>query len=335
MKRYNNLFIQVTDFKNIHSAYLKTRKRKKCVKKILIFNFNLERNLLGIKKELVLQNYKHGKYNEFFVCDSKKRRIKAPCFKDRVIHRSLCNIVEPVFDKSFISDSYACRINKGTHKGVKRLKLFLKDNKNDYCLKCDISKYFDSINHNILNNLIKKKIKDNKTLWLIGEIIKSNNCNSLNRGIPIGNLTSQLFANIYLNELDQFVKHKLKQQKLIRYMDDFLILGNKNDLKIVKKFIGYFLNKKLNLQFNPKKANIFPVLRGVDFLGYVIFKNYILLRKSTVKRFLRKIKVSENIERIIIAWFAYSKHANSYFLRKKLVLFNCKQNKRTVYIKTN
>ena len=129
MKRHNNLFPQVIDFKNIHFAYLKTRKRKRYSKKALAFTFNLERNLLEIRKELTLQSYKHGKYNEFLVCDSKKRRIKAPCFKDRVVHHSLCNIVEPIFDKSFVFDSYACRIGKGTHKGVKRLKSFLK-NKN-------------------------------------------------------------------------------------------------------------------------------------------------------------------------------------------------------------
>jgi retron-type reverse transcriptase len=297
MKRYNNLFSQVIDFKNIHSAYLKTRKRKRCAKKALIFTFNLERNLVGIRKELVLQSYKHGKYSEFLVCDSKKRRIKAPCFKDRVIHHSLCNIIEPIFDKSFIFDSYACRNRKGTHKGVKRLKSFLKNERDCYCLKCDISKYFDSINQYVLMCLIKRKIKDRNIIWLVKEIIKSSYKNRRGKGIPIGNLTSQLFANIYLNELDQFVKHDLKAKRFIRYMDDFLILGyQKKDLKYLKERIRIFLQNVLDLQFNPKKAEIFPSLKGVDFLGYVLFRRHILLRKSTVKRLLKKIERNKNQE---------------------------------------
>ena len=322
MKRHNNLFSQVIDFKNIHSAYLKTRKRKRYAKKALTFTFNLERNLVVIKKELFLQNYKHGKYNEFFVCDSKKRRIKAPCFKDRVIHHSLCNIIEPIFDKSFVFDSYACRNGKGTHKGIKRLKYFLKNRNNDYCLKCDISKYFDSINHDILIFLIKRKIKDKKIIRLIREIIKSIHEDEAGKGIPIGNLTSQLFANIYLNELDQFVKHSLKQKKFIRYMDDFLILGNKKELHEIKEDTRSFLERKLHLHFNSKKAEVFPILKGIDFLGYVIFKEYILLRKSTIKRLLKKLKRDLSQEgNQYNAWFSYAKHGNAYFLREKLDVF--------------
>ncbi len=317
MKRHNNLFSQVIDFKNIHSAYLKTRKRKRYAKKALTFTFNLERNLVVIKKELFLQNYKHGKYNEFFVCDSKKRRIKAPCFKDRVIHHSLCNIIEPIFDKSFVFDSYACRNGKGTHKGIKRLKYFLKNRNNDYCLKCDISKYFDSINHDILIFLIKRKIKDKKIIRLIREIIKSIHEDEAGKGIPIGNLTSQLFANIYLNELDQFIKRELKEESFIRYMDDFLILGKeKREMHILKEKIKTFLTNNLKLEFNPKKADVFPLFMGIDFLGYVLYKDYVLLRKSTVKRFLKKMENNTADKGGINAWLAYAGHANSFKLTK-------------------
>ena len=318
MKRKGNLFDRVCSFENIHLAYLKARKGKRFKKDVLSFSCELEKNLILIKKDLEEQTYKHGRYKEFIVQDSKKRLIRAPLFKDRVVHHALCNIIEPIFEKSFILDSYACRKNKGVHKGIKKLKVFLKDNKDEYCLKCDISKYFDSINQNIILKIIKDKIKDKKVIWLIEQIINSFN-QGTGIGIPIGNLTSQLFANIYLNELDQFVKHDLRQKKFIRYMDDFLILGSKKELREIKEDMRFFLERKLNLQFNPKKAYIFPLFLGIDFLGYVIFKNYILLRKSTIKRFLRKIKNNKtDKEKAINAWFAYAKHGNAYFLRKKL-----------------
>ncbi len=321
MKRKGNLFDRVCSFENIHLAYLKARKGKRFKKDVLSFSCELEKNLILIKKDLEEQTYKHGRYKEFIVQDSKKRLIRAPLFKDRVVHHALCNIIEPIFEKSFILDSYACRKNKGVHKGIKKLKVFLKDNKDEYCLKCDISKYFDSINQNILLKIIKNKIKDQKVIWFIGEIINSFN-QETRIGIPIGNLTSQLFANIYLNELDQFVKHSLKQKKFIRYMDDFLILGNKKELQEIKEDTRSFLERKLHLHFNSKKAEVFPILKGIDFLGYVIFKEYILLRKSTIKRLLKKLKRDLSQEgNQYNAWFSYAKHGNAYFLREKLDVF--------------
>ncbi|MDD3292780.1 MAG: reverse transcriptase/maturase family protein [Candidatus Pacebacteria bacterium] len=320
MKRHNNLFPKVVDFKNIHLSYLKTRKRKKYASKALKFSFNLERNLLEIKRELILKTYKHGKYSEFIVYDSKKRTIKAPCFKDRVVHHALCNIIEPIFDKSFVSDSYACRNNKGTHKGIKRLKAFLKNENNCYCLKCDISKYFDNINHNVLISFVKRKIKDKEIIWLIQGIVKSSYKDEEDKGIPIGNLTSQLFANIYLNELDQFIKHVLRKRKFIRYMDDFLILDKeKKQMRILKEVIRLFLSKNLKLKFNPKKVDIFPLFLGIDFLGYILYRDYVLLRKSTVKRLLKKMKKGTINGGGINAWFAYVRHGNAFKLSKTII----------------
>ncbi len=320
MKTYNNLFNQICCFENIHLAYLKARKNKRYRNNILDFSDNLEKNLLQIKEELETEAYKHGKYREFIVCDSKKRHIKAPCFKDRIVHHALCNIIEPIFNSCFIFDSYACRKSKGTHWAVKRLKFFLKNKNNIYCLQCDISKYFDSISHDILIQLIKNKIICFKTIRLIKEILSSSFEKEPGRGIPIGNLTSQLFANIYLNKLDQFVKRKLKITHYLRYMDDFLFLGkNKRELKKLSIIIKQFLYQELNLAINPQKIIIFPCSLGIDFLGYVIFKDHILLRKATVKKFLRKIKNKNSTERNT-AWLAYAKHANSYLLSKKLNL---------------
>lgn len=294
MKRKGNLFDRVCSFENIHLAYLKARKGKRFKKDILSFSYGLEKNLILIKEDLETQTYKHGKYKEFIVQDSKKRLIRAPLFKDRVVHHALCNIIEPIFEKTFVFNSYACRKKKGAHKCVERSQVFLKDSKDEYCLKCDISKYFDSIKQEVLFNIIKRKIKDEKIIWLINNIINSFN-QETGVGIPIGNLTSQLFANIYLNELDQFVKHNLKQKKFVRYMDDFLILGKeKKELHMLKKEIKMFLENKLRLELNPKKANVFPLSLGIDFLGYVLFRQYILLRKNTVKRLLKKMERSKN-----------------------------------------
>jgi len=291
MRSYKNLFEKICSFENLHLAYLKARTCKRYRSYILEFSFYLEENLLKLQEELQNQTYQHGRYREFIIHDSKKRHIKAAPFRDRVVHHALCNIIEPIFDKGFIYDSYACRKGKGTHRGVKRLQKFLKNELNKYCLKCDISKYFESIDHQILLSIIQKKISDKKTIWLIREILEST-CEEPGKGIPIGNLTSQLFANIYLNELDQFVKHRLRVRYYLRYMDDFLILGKeKSYLWGILREIQKFLNNNLSLKLHPKKVQILPVRKGIDFLGYRVFKDYRLLRKSTVKRFIKRTKV--------------------------------------------
>jgi retron-type reverse transcriptase len=328
-----DLYKEILDFPNIYRAYLDARKCKRYRSSILKFGCNIEENLFVIKRDLSDKTYKHGTYREFVISDSKKRNIKAAPFRDRVVHHALCNIIEPILDKGFIYDSYACRNGKGTHSAVKRLEKFIRSASADqkknpsriFCLKCDISKYFDSVDQEILINILRKKIGDSNVLWLVEEIIKSSQ-----RGIPIGNLTSQLFANVYLNELDHYVKRILKEKHYIRYMDDFLILGkDKKKLAEEREKIRFFLEDNLKLILHPKKSEIFPVDKGVDFLGYVIKGNKRYLRKSTVKRFIRKRKkysvmhikgkISiDAIERVNNSWKGYAKFANSYMLLKKL-----------------
>jgi RNA-directed DNA polymerase len=287
--------------------------------------------------------YRHGAYRTFIVADSKKRTIKAAPFRDRVVHHAVCNIIEPIFDPSFIHDSYACRKGKGSHAAVKRLEHFIhaltrererereRDGRNAqklYYLKCDISKFFESIDGAILFDILRRKIHDENTLWLLREIIESNPV-----GIPIGNLTSQLFANIYLNELDHFVKRELREWHYVRYMDDFLILGtNKAHLQDVRERIRFFLADRLKLTLHPKKAEIAPVDRGIDFLGYVMLPGgRRRLRKSTVKRFLRRRRryeamvkngrmTEELYGRAIDSWRGYARFADSYRLLEKLGL---------------
>lgn len=292
---------------------------------------NLEENLIHIQNQLVWKTYKTGRYRQFYIYEPKKRVIMALPFYDRVVHHALCNVIEPIFEICFIYDSYACRKGKGTHAAANRVTKFLRYLRDRhvtvYCLKGDIAKYFPSIDHHILKGIIRGKIACADTLWLIDEIIDSTGDE---KGIPIGNLTSQLFANIYLNELDYFVKYNLRCKYYLRYMDDFVILHyDKAFLRDVLDKIKDFLVDRLRLTLN-KKTQIFPVhVRGVDFVGYRIWPDYRLLRKANVKRMRRKLRklkklVEEGklprkkLQASVASWIGHCKHADTYRLRHKL-----------------
>jgi len=332
VKTHKNLFEKICSFENLFDAYLKTRRRKRYKVAVLKFSYNLEENLMKIKEELEKQIYRHGNYVSFQVVDQKKRTIKAVPFRDRIVHHALCNVIEPIFDKIFIYDSYACRKEKGSHFGANRLTKFLRKHRKDklYALKCDIKKYFESMDHEILLKIISRKINDEKVLWLVREIVESD-CSEKGKGIPIGNLTSQLFANVYLNELDYFVKHKLRIKYYLRYVDDFVILHeSKEKLKEVKQEIIGFLKEKLKLELHEKKQNIFPVSNGIDFLGYRIFHSHRRIRRSNIRKFIKRNKELtrryqkgiiefEKIRASINSWLGYVSHADSFGLRKKIL----------------
>ena len=326
MKTYNRLWAEITSFKNLVLAYKKARKAKPYTNEILQFSMDLEKNLLSIQEELLANTYIQSRYREFIVFDPKQRKIKYLPFKDRVVHHALVNIIEPIFDKRLINTTYACRKGKGTHKALKDIKGVISSEFKftGYCLKCDIKKYFPSINQEILKKLISKKITCKNTLNLIYKIIDSDNSESgKTKGIPIGNLTSQLFSNIYLNELDQYVKHKLKIKYYYRYVDDFIILhDSKKELNNYKKKIKYFLKKELNLEMPTYKTSIFKIKEGVDFVGYKIFPNRVFLRKRNIKRFIKNIKkwsviTNLNTNRFkssVYSYLGHFKFANSYNL---------------------
>jgi len=325
MKTHKNLFQEICKYENLYDAYLKARRGKNDVAEVLKFNYNLEDELLKLQHELKNQTYKTGEYRHFIIFEPKERRISALPFRDRIVHHVICSVIEPIFEKKFIYDSYACRKGKGTHKGVNRIQKFITEADNNYyVLKCDVSKYFHSVDHEILKQIIREKIADKKLLQLLDNII-----DSAEKGIPIGNLTSQLFANIYLNKLDEYIKYELRIKYYIRYMDDFIILHeSKQYLHEVKGKIK-LLFASMELTLHPKKANIFPITLGIDFLGYRIFNNHRLIRKSTAKRFLKntKIKLKKYNSRIMNfdklmesfnSWEAYMDHANSHHLKKSL-----------------
>ncbi len=346
MKSYKNLYTKLCSLENLELAFKKARKNKSFMPYVIKFEKNLEEELKRLHEELISLTYKPLKLKRFIVRDPKTRTIHSSVFRDRVVYHAIVNILEPIFDKTFIYDSYASRKNKGTHKAVQRFDKFKRKvsrngklvknyfNKNNiigYVLKSDIKHYFNPVDHEMLLKIIARKIKDESIVWLIKQILDNFNTSIKGKGMPLGNLTSQFFANVYLNELDQFIKHKLKAEYYIRYVDDFVILHeNKEVLEAYKnKIIKYLMN--LRLELHPNKSNILSLKNGIIFLGYRIFYHYKLLKKSNLRKFTRSFneKVAACIEdpfttnalfSSLRGWFGYAIWADTYKLRKKIII---------------
>lgn len=239
MKRYNNLWPEIITFENLLLAARQAQKGKRFRDNVLAFNYNLERELAQLQHELTSKTYQPGTYRTFRVMEPKPRMISAAPYRDRVVHHALCNIIVPPFERTFISTSYANRVGFGTHRALKRFTHLARTHR--YILQCDLKKYFPSIDHEILKRLIRRKLKCEDTLWLIDKIIDNSNEQEIvldhfpgddlitplnrRRGLPIGNLTSQFFANIYLNGFDHFVEEHLKIRQYVRYVDDFALFS--------------------------------------------------------------------------------------------------------------
>lgn len=303
-----DLFDKIISPNNLFLSWRQFKQGK--IKKIDVIEFykNLKNNIFDLHNELKNKTYKHSDYFSFYVEDPKLRHIHKACVKERVLHHAIFRILYPIFDKSFIFDSYSCRVGKGTHRAVKRLNEFARkvsknNTKTCFILKLDVRKFFDSINQDILIGLIKKKIENRNATWLIDKIIKS-----FPKGLPIGNITSQLFANIYLNELDKFVKHKLKVKYYIRYCDDFVILNTDEQyLKDIIQKTDNFLKNELKLSLHPKKIIMGKYHQGVDFLGYVSFPYHRILRAKTKKRMFNKLS-RKNLQ----SYLGILKHCNGH-----------------------
>lgn len=304
-------------------AHNKAKKGKRFRNEVILFEQDLESNLFEIARELKRGTYKPLGYREFYVYEPKERLIKAAPYKDRVIHQwYVLNFIKPVFQPIFIYDSYACLDGKGMHKAAYRVQDFLREAarkyENPYILKADIAKYFFNIDHDVLFNIIQKRIKDKKVLWLTKVFIDSVD----NPGIPVGSYTSQFFANVYLNELDYFVKHELKIKYYVRYMDDFiLILNDKDKAKEILKLVTEFIHGRLKLKLNDK-TQIFPLKNGVNFCGYKIKTTHMLIRDSSKRRIKRKLKrfqikyknnemTLNEIHASLASWIGYAQKASS------------------------
>lgn len=347
------MYDQIYDFKNLLTAYDEARKCKRFKKNIVNFGFFLEANLLRLRNELVTECYYPSSYVCFTVSDPKVRKVAAPAFRDRVIQHSLVSRIEPLFEKQFIYDSFACRKDRGTHFGMKRIKKFLqaarsKNGKDTpiYYLSLDIEKFFASVSWDVLLTLVNKTLQCDRTKRMIEKIITTHRIFDVSgvkietppdvvnpgtrRGLPIGNLTSQLFANIYLNVLDHFVKEKLKVKWYARYMDDFLIIHpDREYLKKCRNEIKTFLEYELKLKLHPRKVIIQNVKNGLPFVGYLIFYDHVLIRGNTLLRMRRKLKkrkkeaIKKNddhhLKSAISALQGHLQHANAYALTKNLL----------------
>lgn len=323
-RTHSDLFRHVYDFENLYQAYLRARRNKRYRRDVLQFHQDLEGNLIQIQNQLIWKTYKNGEYRRFWVSEPKPREILALPFADRVVQHSLVHVVEPLFERKMIRDSYACRAGKGTHAGANRLTEFLRTSPPDaYCLKADISKYFPSIDHGVIKKLVRRTIRCPDTLWLLDHIIDSAPSDPLRpRGLPIGNLTSQLLANIYLNELDHFVKETLRVRHYLRYMDDFVILAEgKRRLWEIRREVELFLDQRLGLALNPK-TDIFPARSGVDFIGYRIWPGRRRLRRASVtamRRRVRRMAVAhakgqgdpELARAVFASWVGHARYAGS------------------------
>lgn len=299
-------------------------------KDVLEFKANLEDNIFHLHHELKCKTYRHSDYTAFSVYDPKPRKIHKATVKDRVLHHAVFRILYSIFDKSFIFDSYSCRIGKGTHRAVARLEKFCRrlswnNHKNIFALKCDVRKFFASVDQDILLEIIKRKVKDAGAIWLVKKIVRS-----FPKGLPLGNVTSQLFANIYLNDLDQFVKHNLKEKYYLRYCDDFVISGEseKDLLKLINP-ISNFLERKLKLDLHSDKIILRKYRQGADFLGYIVLPHHRILRTKTKRRMFKKLRAkSDDLHNGLISGKSFSqslqsylgilKHCKGYQIKKKI-----------------
>ena len=339
MKTYKNLFEKIISFENLLSAAYQAAARKKEKNYVMSFFFKLEENLYRLQDELASGGYRTGNYRTFQIYEPKARMISAAPFRDRVVHHALMNIIAPLLECGFIFDSYANRIGKGTHKAISRYREFL--NINEYVLKCDIKRYFPSIDHIILKALIRKRISCKETLRLIDIIIDGSNPQEKiydyfpsdtlftpferRKGLPLGNLTSQLFANYYLNPLDHFIKETLVCKWYLRYVDDFALFSDsKKQLWEWKREICLFL-KSFRLKLHPTACHIFPGKHGGRFLGQLVFCTHQRLASDNVRKFKKRLRhwikyPPPNLQQRIASWVGHARQADTYLLLKSLEL---------------
>lgn len=281
-------------------------------------------NIITLYKDLINKSYRHGTYQAFKINDPKPRDIHKANVRDRLLHHGIYRCLYPYFDYKFIYDSYSCRDYKGTHRALNRFREFGKNvscnnTKTAWVLKCDISKFFANIDHQILKDILWKYIKDEDIIWLLDQVIDSFNTQGRsNLGLPLGNLTSQLLINIYMNEFDQFVKRQLKIKYYIRYADDFVIFSEDRQYLVnLIPQISEYLKQQLKLSLNPNKLSIKTLASGIDFLGWVHFPDHRILRTATKKRMFKRLSQNQN-DIIANSYLGLLRHGNTHQLVKEV-----------------
>lgn len=343
MKRYGNLWHQIIDFENLLIASRQAQKGKRFRDNVLAFNYNLESELQQLQQELQTQTYRPGAYKTFEIQDPKPRLISAAPYRDRVIHHALCNIIVPLLERSLIADTYANRLGFGTHRALHRFTEFARSSQ--YVLQCDIRKYFPTVDHEILKAILRRKLKCSDTLWLIDTLIDQSNYQEAvldyfpeddlltplerRKGLPIGNLTSQFFANFYLSGFDHFVKENLKAQKYLRFVDDFaLFADDRQFLADARVAIESYL-ATLRLRIHPVKSQLFKTHYGANFVGFRILPDRIRVRNDNLRRARRRFKQLQQgyssgdipLEALTLrlqSWEAHLRHGDTYRLRRSI-----------------
>ncbi|NOT60895.1 MAG: RNA-directed DNA polymerase [Acidobacteria bacterium] len=343
MKRHGHLWLPVTDFANLWQAARQAQRGKRFRDNVLPFNFNLEAELLQLQSELINRTYQPGAYKTFHIVEPKRRMISAAPYRDRVVHHALCNVIAPLFEQTFIADSYANRTGFGSHRALRKFIGYARSRR--YVLQCDISKYFASIDHERLKGMLRHKLKCPDTLWLIDTIIDASNAqetvhhyfagddlftpSARRRGLPIGNLTSQFFANVYLNGFDHFVKEQLKAEHYVRYVDDFALFSDDHEfLRQARPAIESAL-ADVRLQIHPIKSQLFETRCGASFLGFRILPHQIRLKSASLRRARRRLRHYQTLYRhralalrqlteSIRSWLAHLAHGDTWQLRLRV-----------------
>jgi RNA-directed DNA polymerase len=343
MKRYGNLWHQVIGFENLLKAAHQAQRGKRFRPNVLAFNYNREKELIQLQQELQSQTYQPGAYRTFRIFEPKPRLISAAPYRDRVVHHALCNIIIPIFERTFIADSYANRVGFGTHRALRRFTQFARSNR--YVLQCDVQKYFPSIDHEILKTILRRKIKCPETLWLVEMIVDRSNeqdpiieyfpGDSLlapverRHGLPIGNLTSQFFANCYLNGLDHFVKGHLKATHYLRYVDDFSLFSEDAGFLTEARLAIEDQLATLRLRIHPIKSQLFETRLGANFVGFRVLPNQIRVRNDNLRRSRHRLRshqaayasgeiTLQQLNQRIQSWIAHLEHGDTWRLRQSI-----------------
>ncbi|MBV6396695.1 MAG: hypothetical protein HFACDABA_02295 [Anaerolineales bacterium] len=341
-KIYKNFYPQIYDLLNLWQAFVKASKGRRSHPSIAAFEYNLESELIQLRDELESETYLPGGYRSFTVHEPKRRKISAAPFRDRVVHHALMNVTGPMLERKFIHDSYANQVGKGTHRALDRCTYFMR--RYAYVLPCDVKQFFPSIDHAILKSILSKTIQDERVMNLAGKLIASGEgvleneyemkyfagddlfSASRPRGLPIGNLTSQFWANVYLNELDQFVKQKLKVRAYARYVDDFVLFSNdKKELHDWRNAVVDFL-ANLRLTIHEESAHARPAWKGVTFLGFIVFPEHRRLKPPKGYAFRRRWKhfysmkqtgqmTPEKLKVRAVAWANHARYGDTWNLR--------------------
>jgi len=322
--QFAHKFEDIISIENLLDAWKEFVRGKRKKTDVQEFSLRLMDNIFALHNDLTNKIYQHGGYEAFNISDPKPRNIHKASVRDRLLHHAIYRKLYPFFDKIFIADSYSCRNNKGTHKAINRFRfLAYRASKNNtrtcWILKCDIRKFFASIGHEILLNILGQYISDKSIVWLLEKVVESFYSTRPGIGLPLGNLTSQLFVNIYVNEFDQFAKHKLKAKYYIRYADDFVILSESKDLLVDLIIPIYdFLKIRLKLELHPEKIFIKTLASGVDFLGWINFRDHRVLRMTTKRRMFKRIKQNISNE-TLNSYLGLLKHGNTHKLVDLLI----------------